>query len=356
MISSRDQGGAGAVAPGEDASGTLLDTRSVVGYLVRRGLLPAGLAPSDVKVEALGGGVSCIVLLVEAGDDRLVVKQPRRRLLVEDEWFAKPERALAEAAGLRLTHRITAEDVPVVLDVDPESCTLTMEAAPASWRPWKELLLKGLVDSSVGWHLGALLGAWQEAISPQCGEFEALEDLETFELLRIDPYHRNVATRHPELAEPIAAAIAALVDDRGRRCFVHGDFSPKNVLVGEERLWVIDFEVAHLGNPVFDLAFLTTHLMLKSLHRDASADSYRECAIKFLEGYEGASRTALMPAAANFGLQVGCLLVARVDGKSPAEYLTAPEREQAWRIGTRLLRDPVHPVSVWPRSTSSGAR
>lgn len=332
---------------------TTLDTVSVLGYLENRGLLPDG--GGGALVTALGGGVSSVVLLVEAGSYRVVVKRPRRRLLVADEWLASPERAFIEAAALDLARATTPAAVPALIDLDPESCTMTMAAAPASWRPWKELLLEGVVDLSVAQRLGALLGTWHRVGTQDRAKLTGLTDLEVFTQLRVDPFYRTIATRHPDMAEQVAMAAGPLIDG-SHSCFVHGDFSPKNVLVGDDGLWVIDFEVAHAGNPVFDLAFLVAHLLLKSVHRPVGAEPYRRCAARFLECYRGAAGAMLVPADESLGLQVGCVVLARVDGKSQAEYLTTMEREQAWRIGVRLVREPVHPLSVWPSSHGPQAR
>ena len=51
-----------------------------------------------------------------------------------------------------------------------------------------------------------------------------------------------------------------------RSVLVHGDFSPKNLLVSGDRLVIIDCEVAWYGDPAFDLAFLLNHLCLKALY------------------------------------------------------------------------------------------
>jgi streptomycin 6-kinase len=126
-----------------------------------------------------------------------------------------------------------------------------------------------------------------------------------------------------------------------RLCIVHGDFSPKNVLVGPEpQLWVIDFEVAHLGDPAFDVAFLLCHLMLKSLHRPELAVEYDRCAIEFATTYQMGARAELAPSWEYVLGHVGCLLLARVEGKSPAEYLTAEERSRAQRFGEILVSGP----------------
>ena len=320
-----------------------LSTLTVVAYLVQRGLL-AGDGESPVTISPLGGGVSSVVLLVEAGQKRIVVKQPRTRLQVEKEWYANPDRVLSEAKALQLVRRSTPQAVPALLDIDRRALAITMTAAPAGWRTWKDLLLEGVVDAAVGRQLGALLATWHVASSDWTG----LEDVEVFEQLRIDPFHRTVAVRYPDLAKQIGLAIEALLGDSSRRCFVHGDFSPKNVLVGDDSLWIIDFEVAHAGNPLFDLAFLVTHLLLKSLHRPSGAAAYRLCAIEFLKSYEEVAGRGFAPADESLGLQVGCLLLARVDGKSPAEYLTKPEQNAARRLGASLVGKPKNPLTIWP--------
>jgi 5-methylthioribose kinase len=296
-----------------------------------------------------------MVLLVEIGSNRFVVKQPRRQLMVKDEWLAKPERALTEARALRFTRELTPGAVPLVFDVDEQACAMTMQASPPAWRTWKELLLEGDVDPSTGGRLGTLLGGWHRSSSLSLDQLVELRDLEIFEQLRIEPFHRTVASRHPELAPRVNFAAEALVAVPGR-CLVHGDFSPKNVLVGAEGLWVIDFEVAHVGNPVFDLAFLLAHLILKSIHRPGSAAAYRDCAAQFLQFYEESAGEEFMPSDESLSLHVGCLLLARVDGKSPAEYLTTPERKGAWRVGASFVKDPAHPLSRWPYAGGEDSR
>ena len=139
---------------------------------------------------------------------------------------------------------------------------------------------------------------------------------ESFEAQRVDPYLRMIQRRHPELADRIGAYVERLLGTT--ECVVHGDYSPKNVLVGDDGLWVIDWEVVHRGDPTFDLAFMLNHLLLKSIHRPQGREGYEACGRAFLEAY---GRDVDMPYV--LGL-VGCLMLARVDGKSPAEYLTEP--------------------------------
>jgi aminoglycoside phosphotransferase (APT) family kinase protein len=311
----------------------LLTPATVGAYLRERGFSAA----DDDAVE-LGGGVSNVVLGVRIGDRDVVVKQALPRLRVTDEWTAKRERALNEAAALELAGRIAPAAVPRVLDVDTGRFALVVERAPAAWRPWKEQLLAGAAETAVATRLGELLASWHRSTSGDSSVAERFGDDDIFEQLRLAPYHRTVAERRPELADAIHEQVDALLARRS--CLVHGDYSPKNVLIGDGGLWVIDFEVAHYGDPVFDIAFLITHLLLKAIRRPESRHAYERCATAFLDAYGG------VPAARLLG-QVGCLVSARVDGKSPVEYLDG-RRKRARALGAQLLLEPPPSLAaVW---------
>jgi aminoglycoside phosphotransferase (APT) family kinase protein len=308
----------------------LLNAETVLPYLRGRGVIGAGTAQAD----ELGGGVSNVVLAVTCGETGLVLKQALPRLRVAGEWLAKRERALVEARALGLALALAPGAAPRVLDVDEERCAIAIELAPAGRRAWKDLLLVGEVDPGVAADLGRLLGIWHG--DPAAAA--AFDEWDSFVQLRIDPYYLEVARRHPELAADVLGYADAMAE---RRCaFVHGDFSPKNVLVGDGALWVIDFEVAHRGDPAFDVAFLTTHLVLKGIARPTCRDALWQCIRAFHESYAAAT-TARPPLEPAYVLgHVGCLLLARVDGKSPAEYLDEPERGEVRALATRLIRRP----------------
>jgi 5-methylthioribose kinase len=299
-----------------------LSSENAAGYLVERGVFTS---PDGLDVQALSGGISAAVLAVRGEGKRVVVKQALERFRVADEWLVPPERAVTEAQALELMARLAPGSVPRLLDSDPEAFALVMEEAPAGWRPWKALLLEGTADPSVAARLGELLVVLHSADAD-------IGSTESFEAQRVDPYLRTIQRRHPALAGRIAAYIDRLLVTQV--CVVHGDYSPKNVLVGDGGLRVIDWEVAHRGDPAFDLAFLLNHLLLKMIHRPEAAAGYDACGHAFLESYGPVDDLQYV-----LGL-VGCLLLARVDGKSPAEYLTEPEREHARYHGIALLSDP----------------
>jgi 5-methylthioribose kinase len=307
----------------------LLSVETVAEYLAGRGVIDQA-ARAKAESRTLGGGVSNVVLAVKTPDTEVVVKQSLPKLRVAEEWLAKQERAITEAAALRLAAELTPGAVPAVLDVDEDAFTLTIACAPSHWVNWKDQLLAGRADAAVAAELGRLLAAWHGGTTATTREaMQRFDDQEAFEQLRVDPYYRTAMARHPDLARPITACIDRMAATR--QCLVHGDYSPKNVLVGDGAMWVLDFEVAHLGDPAFDLAFLHNHLLLKAIHRPARRDIYRACADAFDAAYtEPVDRGYVRQ-------HLGCLLLARVDGKSPAEYLTEDERTTARAMARSVL-------------------
>jgi 5-methylthioribose kinase len=312
-----------------------LTSENVGAWLAAQGLVEPGV---PVEARELGGGVSNVVLAVRADGLDAVVKQALPRLRVEAEWLAKQERVLTEAAALELAAGLTPGAVPAVLAVDEGRCAIAIERAPESWLPWKEALLRGEADPAVAARLGSLLAAWHRSTVRDEAVARRFGDQEAFEQLRVDPYHRTVARRWPQLRHGVGTYVDQMTATRV--CLVHGDFSPKNVLVGDGGLMVLDFEVAHVGDPVFDLAFMLNHLLLKGVHRPAAAAAYRAAAAAFLDAYRSEAGSALDFDPAYLYGQAGCLMVARVGGKSPVEYQSAAERLVARSAGTRLLLDP----------------
>lgn len=305
-------------------------------FLRERGVVSA---TEEVRVRALVGGVSNLVFAVRADSGRYLVKQSLDRLRVADEWLAPRERTVTEAAAMRLAESITPHVVPHIVDCDESRYALVMTLAPDGWRDWKSRLLGGDAAAWVAAELGSALARWHSATIGGRDVPPRFADPAAFVALRVDPYHREVMRRRPELAVDVGSLVDEMLDRRV--CLVHGDFSPKNILVGPDALWVTDFEVAHLGDPAFDVAFLMTHLLLKAVHRPSAGRRYQACASAFLAAYRGGVNPALAMPAEYLSRHIGCLLAARVDGKSPAEYLGDGERVLVRELATGLLTRPV---------------
>lgn len=287
-------------------------------------------------VTALGGGVSNTVLLAESPGERVVLKQSLGKLRVEQEWFSERSRVFREAAALQMLAGILPDgSIPKVLSEDPENYAFTMSAAPADAKTWKTLLFEGHTCGQTAERIGQLLGTmiartWNSAL------FESVfGDQTVFHQLRIDPYYRTTAARHPDLAPHFER----LIDVSGSRrvSLVHGDWSPKNFLVSGAEVMLIDFEVIHFGDPSFDSAFLLNHLLLKSYRLPQWRDDFRKLALRFWD-----TLLASLPPECDWFERatiqhLGCLLLARIDGKSPAEYITGNELRDTIRQAARKL-------------------
>jgi hypothetical protein len=285
----------------------------------------------------LGGGVSNTVILAERGPLRVVLKQALGKLRVREDWFADRARIHREAAAIRrLAARLPGGAVPLQIFEDRANFILAMSAAPAAAKDWKSLLLARQFHEQTAARAGQILAAqfrstWAD---PACER--EFGDQTSFEQLRIDPYYRFTAVRHPHLAAQFDALIR---ESRLRRfCLVHGDYSPKNLLVNGDGITVIDFEVIHYGDPAFDIAFLLNHLLLKAVHLSAVAELKR-LAVAFWEALRASMPVPdwLEPATLQ---HLGCLHLARVDGKSPAEYLSEQGRARVRALAVSLILDP----------------
>ncbi len=97
---------------------------------------------------------------------------------------------------------------------------------------------------------------------------------------------------------------------------------------------LLDYEVAHWGNPSFDLGFGLTHFLAKALHLPQHGAAFSAAARGFWRCYQARVR---LPAAsrAGAGHHLAAVLLARMDGKSPLEYFTDEARRDIVRRLTR---------------------
>lgn len=310
-------------------------------------VLETGLARGleGLHFEVLSGGVSADVVAVSGPALDTVVKHALPELKVEALWRAAPSRITTEAEALTLVGALCPGVVPRVLARNDASYGIALERAPSDARNWRDQLMAGDIDLEVARELGSILAR----IHLKTSQTEPLRarfgDREMFEDLRIDPFYGEVARVHPHLAAPIETILVRMVSTQ--RCLVHGDYSPKNILVAEAGVWVLDWEVAHLGDPVFDLAFLITHLVGKSLRQPELAHSYRAAANAFLTEYR-TQATAIEIDEHYLVQHVACLLLARIDGKSPLSYLDDRARREGRALAEALL-DTATPTfaSLW---------
>lgn len=296
----------------------------------------------ECQAVPLGGGVSNTVLLINTKDNRFVLKQSLAKLRVRQDWFSERNRIFRESEAMRdLAPLLPPGSLPEILFEDPDNYCFAMSAAPASAKTWKSQLLRGLIREETAERIACILGTM---ILRTWGNPEfaaAFGDQTVFDQLRLDPYYRNTAHRHPDLAPHFERLIQQCCERRVS--LVHGDWSPKNFLVHNDRVMAIDFEVIHFGDPSFDAAFLLNHLLLKGIYMPLHERDLKSAARRFwsvLMQFVPSSATWFE---AGTIAHLGGLLLARVDGKSPVEYITDPQLQGRVRA---LARDMIlHPPS-----------
>ena len=311
-----------------------VDEHNLLEYLRNQGHLPESL---PARVEALAWGVSNIVLRVspDEGPD-FVVKQSRTQLRTRDPWFSRLDRIWRETGILRLLGPLLpAGVVPGILFEDRDNYLFAMEAAPADHRVWKADLLSGMVDQTIAGHLGMYLAAIHRdtALRP---ELQAeWGDQEVFIQLRVDPFYRRIAAVDEETRPHVEAMIAEMF--ASPLSIVHADFSPKNVLLSDAGLMLVDFETGHYGDPAFDLGFFLSHLCLKTVLHAGRSDEFSTLIDIFWQAYLAGLQP--LPAHRQFEPEqvfrrtvphLAACMWSRIDGTSKVDYL--PETAQQQRV------------------------
>lgn len=315
------------------------------------GLRGAGLVDEgDVVLEPLTGGVSCDVWKVETRVGPIVVKRPLPQLRVAAEWLAPVERGQSEVRWLRRARGVDARIAPEVLAELPTGHAFAMRFLPGC-PVWKDELMAGRIDVPFAAQVGLGIAAVHAATAHNDDDRAAFPNDAMFRALRVDPFLLYVAQHDSELA-PV---LTALADDLAARkvALVHGDVSPKNILVSAEGPVFLDAECATYGDPAFDLAFCTTHLLLKAVWSgDARLnDAGVALVTAYRTGIDWEDADALLLRA---GTLTAALLLARVEGKSPAPYLTDPEHKRIVRDQARALLFAPQPIDAlvanWKRN------
>ena len=296
------------------------------------------IAPDESpRIEILKGGVSNRTVVVERPTgESWVLKQALPKLRVKVDWFSDPARVHHEALGLQWLAKLAPPGTitPLVFE-DREHHLLAMEALPEPHENWKTMLLAGRLEAAHVEQFAALLGAIHRRAAESTDPVrEIFDDRTFFESLRLEPYYAYAA-------EQVAAArdfLHELITDtlRRRLTIVHGDYSPKNILVRDGQLVLLDHEVIHWGDPAFDIGFALTHLLSKAHHRRDVR--FVEAAMQFCRTYG----EVVGPVYWDDNLRsmatrhtLGCML-ARVAGRSPLEYLNEIERarQRDWVVAS----------------------
>ena len=313
----------------------------VVAALVRMGLVDADRA---VDGESLTGGVSSEIWRVDTARGPVCVKRALGRLKVSAVWEAPVERNRYERAWLERAGQIVPGAVPAVLGHDERAGLFAMTwYDPATHPVWKSELRDGRVDSTFAAAAGDRLGRVHAATADDADVRAAFDTAPLFAALRLDPYLRTTAAAHPGLAPQLDELRERTASTR--RVLVHGDVSPKNILVGAAGPVLLDAECATFGDPAFDLAFCANHLLLKGVWKPAHRAAYGVALDALVAAYRShVSWESAADVEARTASLLPALALARVDGTSPVEYLDESARDRVRSTACALLRGPALPT------------
>ncbi len=285
----------------------------------------------------LSGGVSCDVYRVVLGEKTICVKRALPKLRVAAEWCAPAERSASEVAWMKLAAGAVPGCVPEILGEDRARHMFAMEFFPAETCPvWKSLLASGQADAQFATRTGTTIARVHASTAGRPRLAEAFANDSQFHALRLEPYFLHMAAKHPDLAP----RIRALADEiaAARIALMHGDVSPKNILSGPDGPIFLDAETACYGDPAFDLAFCLNHLLLKCVWHPQWAEAYLRSfeALKnaYLEVVDWETPPTVDARSARL---LPALLLARIDGKSPVEYLTTEHERNFVRRAAKAL-------------------
>jgi aminoglycoside phosphotransferase (APT) family kinase protein len=314
--------------------------------LSRLGLLQPG---EDARVTPLTGGVSSDILKIETAGRTFAVKRALPKLKVAADWRAPIERNAYEVAWIETAGAIVPEAVPEVLGHDPATGLFAMNYLdPAQYPVWKEQLRDGCVDMAFAAEAGRRIAAIHAATAGYASIAQRFATDHIFHPIRLEPYLEATAAKHPQVRDKLMALSRGTLATK--KALVHGDVSPKNILAGLQGPVFLDAECAWYGDPAFDLAFCLNHLLLKCVWNRAAAPAFLRAfdalADTYLAGVGWEPPAELEERAARL---LPGLFLARVDGKSPVEYITEESERD-------LVRATALPLIVGPPKTLAAIR
>jgi aminoglycoside phosphotransferase (APT) family kinase protein len=315
-------------------------------------------AHQHLSLTPLPGGVSSDIYRAELPNRVICIKRALPRLKVAADWQAPVERSRFEAEWMKVAGSIVPSAVPEILGEDriTESFAMTY-LAPESHPVWKAQLRDGTIDPTVAAAVGDTLGRIHAATADRPDIAARFGSDAIFFAIRLEPYLVATARIHPDLAPRLDALVETT--RATRRVLVHGDFSPKNLLIGPAGPVIVDAECAWYGDPAFDLAFVLNHLLLKGAWRPQWRGRYAAAFCALLDAYLARVQWEPQAAlAARISALLPALMLARIDGKSPVEYLTTGAAQDEVRDFAReLLREPVpEPAHIAAAWVAAGSR
>ena len=295
--------------------------------------------------QVLKGGVSNRTVWVgRGGRGDWVIKQALQKLRVQVDWFSDPERIQREAAGLRWLGGIIPGHVPEVVFNDSQRQYPGDDRCSAASLQLEDRRYSA--DTLMFDSLSHSASCWRRSTTRRYVTPNWLRNSPSGASLRSCAWNHITDIRQPKRPDAAPFLTQLIEETRARRfALVHGDYSPKNVLIHRDRLVILDYEVIHFGDPAFDIGFSLTHFLSKAHHLPARRDAFLDMARRYWRSYLRELAPHLRDMVRHFAVQhtLACML-ARVAGRSPLEYLDDIERESQKRIVLELMKQDISAI------------
>ena len=279
------------------------------------------------------------------------IKRALKKLTVKEDWFAPVSRSNFEASYFKACQNVNSKSFPKILGHDKKNYILAMEwFRPEKYILWKKKLLDISFDKKEANLISNILNKKHSYFYDNSKFKTEFENDKTFYDIRIEPYIIFTSNSYPEHKNYFVDAAKSLVSNK--KTVIHGDFSPKNILIGPDFPVILDAETACWGDPIFDLAFCNNHIILKSILNSSNKKKYMLLSKEFIETYiskiNWEDKNSFID---RFLKLVPLLILARLDGKSPIEYYQDKHVKKARTLGLKVLDDKIKNInsffSIW---------
>lgn len=307
-------------------------------FVHRQGLAQPG---TPLRWTALTGGVSSDIWRLDLPGRSLCIKAALPKLKVAGDWQAPVARNAHEWDWICFAHETLPGVVPQPVAHDAALGAFAMDFLDGALYPvWKALLLQGRIETATAEQVASTLARLHGCSAGNAALREQFATDDIFYPIRLEPYLIETSRKHPQLRVMLEQMSESTLATK--LALVHGDVSPKNILIGPKQPVMLDAECAWYGDPAFDLAFCLNHFLLKCVARRAWATQYLACFERFAQTYLAAvSWESAQDLETRVARLLPALFLARVDGKSPVEYIVdEADRDLVRSVAVPLIRQP----------------
>ncbi len=303
---------------------TVITKENLLKILIRNNIISEN---ESISFEENISGISSKIFLINRKHERIVLKQSLKKFRIDKKINISIKRNLYEQDFINLANTFLEPGIiPKIIMSDRKNCFFIMTSASKNSVPWKELLLKGEVNFKIAKKVGAILANIHNNTAYNAELQKRFKDNSVFIIGRITTGYLEVARQFLSVKDLILKIANRCLNTK--RALVTADITPKNILVDNDNIMMIDHEGAHYGDPSFDLGIFIAHILLKSVYNIKIKKKYYKLIKIFWKSYlKGITVWDSSQMEKNVIENTIVMISARLFGKLPVEYLTGQEKE-----------------------------